>query len=394
MADLLAQLESIKASLGGSEAIKLDAASRLEAIKLARSITVDLEHPGDLIDRIIYQPAENILIRIAVELGLFDALNKSTTPPNAQTLAKAVNAEVTLLERILRGLVAMHAVDEVSEDGYGPTKISEAFTTVKGISGARLFVDVLHPTWYKLPEILASTKYHSPIDPNYSGMQLAFNTEDNLFAYFAKKPKVLENFGVFMAAQAVGRPNFLDIYPAAEQLVQGFESDKNPERVMLIDVGGATGEEALEFRRRYPTAPGKLVLQERESVIERLPETKGLEKMVHDFFTPQPVRGARAYYFRRIFHDWNDERSLDILRNTATAMAKGYSKVLINELVVPRRGASSFAANQDLNMMSVLSAVERTEEQWRELLPKAGMRIVKIWGTEGGTESIIEAMLE
>lgn len=57
-------------------------------------------------------------------------------------------------------------------------------------------------------------------------MLLAFNMEDNFFAYLARKPEGLKDFGVFMAAQAVGRPNFLDIYPAAEQLVKGLNLTK------------------------------------------------------------------------------------------------------------------------------------------------------------------------
>ncbi|KAL9600393.1 MAG: hypothetical protein Q9219_003243 [cf. Caloplaca sp. 3 TL-2023] len=197
-----------------------------------------------------------------------------------------------------------------------------------------------------------------------------------------------------MAKQSVGRPNFLDYYPAAEQLIHGFKSGGDQQEVMLVDVGGATGEEALEFGRRYPEAPGRLIVQDRASVIEQLPDTEGLEKLVYDFFTPQPVYGARAYYFRRIFHDWNDSVAQNILRNTTSAMTPGYSKILINELVVPRRGASSFATNSDINMMALLSAVERTEQQWYELLVSAGLRLVKIWTPAGGTESIIEAILE
>ncbi|KAL8952535.1 MAG: hypothetical protein Q9222_001565 [Ikaeria aurantiellina] len=394
MSDLLAQLRSVQNAAAGHEAAQMDAATRSEAVRLTQNIMVELEDPGDLIDRLCYQPAENILIRVAVDIGLFEALNKSSAPPTAEMLAGETNTEITLLERILRGLVAMNAIEEVGEDGYGPTKVSKAFTTDKGTSMARVFVDVLHPTWYKLPEILVSTKYQNPTDPKHNGTQLAFNTDENLFGWLAKNPEALWSFGVFMATQATGRPNFLDIYPAAEQLVKGFKSEQNTEDVMLVDVGGATGEEALEFGRRHPTAPGRLIVQDRASVIGQLPETEGLEKMVYDFFTPQPIRGARAYYFRRIFHDWNDDLSTVMLRNTAMAMAPGYSKMLINELVVPRRGASSFATNQDMNVMSVLSGVERTEQQWQELLPAVGLKILKIWTPEGATESIIEAMLE
>lgn len=40
------------------------------------------------------------------------------------------------------------------------------------------------------------------------------------------------------------------------------------------------------------------------------------------FFKHNPVKGARAwtYHFRRIFHDWSDQASVDILRNTVQTM--------------------------------------------------------------------------
>ncbi|KAG6354382.1 hypothetical protein INS49_004399 [Diaporthe citri] len=34
-----------------------------------------------------------------------------------------------------------------------------------------------------------------------------------------------------------------------------------------------------------------------------------VELQVHDFFTPQPVKGARAYFTRSVLHDWPDEQS-------------------------------------------------------------------------------------
>lgn len=84
------------------------------------------------------KPAENALIRVAVDSGLFNILNESSSPLTAETLASETNVEETLLDRILRGLAAMHAVEENGDDGYSPTKISKAFITVKGTSMARL----------------------------------------------------------------------------------------------------------------------------------------------------------------------------------------------------------------------------------------------------------------
>ena len=44
--------------------------------------------------------------------------------------------------------------------------------------------------------------------------------------------------------------------------------------------------------------------------------------------------------------------------------------------------------------MLALGAVrKRTERDWRELLESVGMKVVKIWTWEQGTESVIEAEL-
>ncbi|KAI4167474.1 MAG: hypothetical protein LQ343_007187 [Gyalolechia ehrenbergii] len=292
MSDLLTQLRSIKDQLARDGVVKLDPESRREAAELAHKIGLDIENPGKLIDRILYQPAENALIRVAVDSGLFNILNESSSPLTAETLASETNVEETLLDRILRGLAAMHAVEENGDDGYSPTKISKAFITVKGTSMARLYGDVFHPTWNKIPQLLKATSYRNPTDPNHTAFNIAFNTKDQFFDFLARDTEGLRNFGIAMASQAVGRPNFLEFFPAQEQVVDGYESELNKDGVMFVDVGGARGEEALEFRRRFPSHPGRLILQDRADVLGQVPATDGLEIQAHDFFTPQPIRGA------------------------------------------------------------------------------------------------------
>jgi len=43
-------------------------------------------------------------------------------------------------------------------------------------------------------------------------------------------------------------------------------------------------------------------------------------------------------------------------------MKTGYSKLPINEFVIPDRGASAFMTHIDINMMSILAAMGRTEQ--------------------------------
>lgn len=102
--------------------------------------------------------------------------------------------------------------------------------------------------------------------------------------------------------------------------------------------------------------------------------------------------GARVYYLRNILHDWNDSLCRTILEHIRAAMDPSYSKVLINQWLVPTQGATSFMTHQDLNMMATVSAMERTEEQTRDLLEGAGLYIVRIWQPDDvESECIIEA---
>ncbi len=70
-------------------------------------------------------------------------------------------------------------------------------------------------------------------------------------------------------------------------------------------------------------------------------------------------------------------------------MKPGYSKLLINDIVLPDVGASRFATQSDINMLALLAAMERSEAQWRQLLERAGLRVTKVW--QGVPESVIEA---
>lgn len=74
-------------------------------------------------------------------------------------------------------------------------------------------------------------------------------------------------------------------------------------------------------------------------------------------------------------------------------MKKGYSKLLICDVVIPPTGASAYQAGMDLNMMSVVSAYERTEAQWRKLINDAGYKVIKIWMDPRGYEGVVEAEL-
>ena len=75
-------------------------------------------------------------------------------------------------------------------------------------------------------------------------------------------------------------------------------------------------------------------------------------------------------------------------------MEPGYSKLLINENVVPDAGAAWSITSMDWLMMALGAVRERTERQWKALLEQAGLRVSGIWTYEQGSESLIEAERE
>ncbi|KAJ0370057.1 hypothetical protein COL922a_014339, partial [Colletotrichum nupharicola] len=72
-------------------------------------------------------------------------------------------------------------------------------------------------------------------------------------------------------------------------------------------------------------------------------------------------------------------------------MTPGYSKLFVYDIVLPPTGASISQATMDVNMMSLLSAAERTQGAWEKLLSEAGFRIVKFWPDPQQYEMVIEA---
>ena len=89
------------------------------------------------------------------------------------------------------------------------------------------------------------------------------------------------------------------------------------------------------------------------------------------------LEGARAYFFRNICHDWSDEHCVSILKNTACSMRKGYSRILIDDYVIPETDAPLHQSGLDFLMMYA-SGMERTRRQWQSLLEQAGLEIVKV----------------
>ena len=153
--------------------------------------------------------------------------------------------------------------------------------------------DFVGPAWYKLPAFLAKTKYQNPEDAMNGPFQYAYNTELHGFAWIMQPENstFLNNFNTWLAGSHEGIPKWLDWYPFEKEVVQGLDRDEKS--VAVVDVGGGLGHELLEMQTKYSGLSGRLVLQDLPESIKNVPKTDVFEPTVHDFFTPQPVKGIR-----------------------------------------------------------------------------------------------------
>lgn len=247
-----------------------------------------------------------------------------------------------------------------------------------------------------LPAYLKKTNFVMPNSATDGPFQSAYHTKLNFFQYLQANPPWGTQFNHHMGGYRQGRPAWMDanFYPVQERLIQG--ADTSADAPFLVDIGGNVGHDINEFLAKHPSAPGRLVLQDLEVIMGQIKPGSidaRIEPMAYDFHTEQPVKHARAYYMHSVLHDWPDDVCASILARVKAAMKPGYSKLLINENVIPPTDANWQATGLDMMMLSLFASKERTEADWRKLLEGAGLKIVKVWGHGEGVESLIECEL-
>ena len=102
---------------------------------------------------------------------------------------------------------------------------------------------------------------------------------------------------------------------------------------------------------------------------------------------------ADAYIVKSVIHDWDDERSVTLLRAIGRAMSATARLLVVEPLLPEHPGSSGFdamMAHTDLNMLVVTGGRERTEADFRALFARAGLRVTGVVATPAAF-SIIEA---
>jgi hypothetical protein len=179
-----------------------------------------------------------------------------------------------------------------------------------------------------------------------------------------------------MEVQLACLPDFLSAFP-----LKKYVGASTPETPIFVDVGGGIGHQSELVRKNFRDIQGRVILQDRPNVLAKADVGDSIEKMAYDYLTPQPVKGARIYYFRQILHNNDDETCLRILKAQLDAMDEK-SVIVIDDKVLldvkPEAGVEEYTTALSLCMLAVFGALERKENQWRKLLGEAGLEIREI----------------
>ncbi|OBT66502.1 hypothetical protein VE03_03651 [Pseudogymnoascus sp. 23342-1-I1] len=330
-------------------------------------------------------------LRAVMEMGVFDAIPVDGSPTTATELAQKLNVDKDLLVRLMRCVTIIGPFAELGPEKYAHTAYSKMYLVpeIKGLF--KLMYDEFAPPNSKMYEFFREQGFRTPNSEVINPYCFAHKTGDqSIWEYLGQRPDRLGALNFGMAAQSEAAAWTVGIFPFASELRKAETTD---ETVLLIDIGGGKGHVTKQIKALTEGIRGKIILQERPEVLTEITDPlTGIEKMEYDFFTPQTVKGAKIYYIRRCLHDWSDTDCVRILKNTASAMTPGVSRLLISEIVLPSTNADVEAMWMDMTMLTV-SGSERDGGHWSRLLAEAGLKMERTYHAPGTNYGAVEAYL-
>jgi O-methyltransferase domain len=164
----------------------------------------------------------------------------------------------------------------------------------------------------------------------------------------------------------------------------------------IVDVAGGHGRLLAAILASAPNAQGVLydlpdVIAGATPLLREMHVAERVRLVEGSFFDGVPAGGPEptAYVLKHIIHDWDDDASVQILRNLRTAATPG-TAVLLVETVIPEDDSRSNAKLTDMEMLLVNNGRERTAGEYRRLFDEAGFQMVGVVDT-ASPYSIIEA---
>ncbi|KAI0144499.1 S-adenosyl-L-methionine-dependent methyltransferase [Xylariaceae sp. FL1272] len=384
--------QHIQALKSGSEV------ARRRATTTARRIITEIGDPEEEIEQQAIIMAEMACIRMYMTWGFFDKIPAEGSI-SYESLAKTIDADVSLVRRMGQMLVATGKLKRPSPDHVAHSRISPTFKADSN-DGAHftMMTDEFQRPYQALPGFFA--KYGNRVPVGESEVPFCFpDGVDGKLTYWeliARQGDAnVDRFGRAMQGLQNHAWPYTGIYDFS--WVADYAKE-NTDRPLILDIGGSWGQMIRAVLDETPAIPrDRCYLQDRAEVIKPVtektksdPVLKDVQKVVVNFHKEQPVKGALIYLIRRCIHDYTDEDSIKILKILADSLPadEPRARVLINDQI-NAEDPTPFVAAYDILMLTVAS-MERSEKQFAELARQAGLEVVKVHRKEGTTCGVVE----
>lgn len=303
-------------------------------------------------------------VNVVARLGLPDHL--AVQPKTLEELAEATGTHAPSLYRVLRVLVSTGIFAQDANEKFTLTPVGQTLRRdVPGSLRAFAMAELGQEHFVAWGNLMHSVKTGEIAFDNRFG--------ESAWEYYAKNP---EDAAVFNDAMT----GLTEMVNAAVIPAYDFSGLKK-----VIDIGGGHGALMAGILKANPSVQGAVfdlphvtegsaARMASAGVGDRCDITSG------DFFAEVPA-GYDAYVMKFIIHDWDDEKSIAIMKNIRRAMADG-GRLLLVEQIVSADNAPSFAKFIDVNMLVMTGGRERTEQEFADLFAASGFRLTRVVPTE------------
>lgn len=305
----------------------------------------------------------SMAIAVAAKLGVADLLTEGKK--SSDEVAKITGTNSAYLYRLMRALASVGVFEELEGRVFALSPLGQ-FLRSDHPNSLRSFATMHGLEWHWR----SWGKLGESVETGRPSIEIEYGK--NLFEYLSSNPDALANFSKTMEELTSG---------SSAAIAAAYDFSKYS---VIADVGGSQGELLFTILKSVPSAKGILfdlpdvvANAQKNLVAEKKPLLSRVTYEGGSFFETFP-RTADICILKYILHDWDDDRSIQILK-TFKKTSKPNSKIALVEQLLPPGPGPSRAKLVDLEMMAVTpGGRERTEDDFRKLFLAAGLKIDRI----------------
>jgi hypothetical protein len=312
-----------------------------------------------LLDRVTALAVTHVVTELA-RLGVADLIEERAL--TAAEIAARTETDVDAMTRVLRGAVSVGLFVRDSRGRFSNNRLSSALRAGDPF-GAHAFVEYFGSR----SNLEAWADFRGTLRTGKNAFERVHGK--TVWEWFDEHPGERQTFANAMMTLTLGdAPGVAATYPFGEIR-------------RLCDVGGGRGTLLGEILVRHPRL--RAVLCDNEGVLEQARELLSARGVLErtelapgSFFEAVP-KGCDAYLMKNILHDWDDARSLVILKKCRAAMEVG-NRLLVVESIVEET-TEDYGAMADLQMMVVCcEGRERGRAEFQRLFEASGFRLERV----------------